>query len=121
MFVLGLSSVRADDNSAALEKLRMIPSAQGNVVTWDQSKIPLLILTARGAFINHSKVPVPFDQVLKALADLPKEAWPCGRVILDYPFPPGLSTDHPPLPSDVKKVEDDLKAAGIQTDAGLSV
>jgi len=120
VFILAHLSVRADDHSAALEKLRKIPAAQGTVINWDQSKVPSLILTARGAFINNSKIPVPFDQVLKALADLPKEAWPCGRVIMYSPFPPGLTTDHQPLPSDVKKVEADLKAAGIQLDIGVS-
>lgn len=80
-----------------------------------------LVLTARGAFINNSKMPVPFDQVLKALADLLQKAWPNGRVIIFYPFPPGPSNPgDEPLPSEVKKVEADLKAAGIQVEPGAS-
>ena len=113
LFVLGFSSVRADDNSVALEKLRKIPPAPARM-NEEPDRNPLIFLTARGAFINHSKTPVPFNQLLKVLADLPKEAWPYGRAITFFPFPPGINQPgDEPSPADVKKVEADLKAAEI--------
>jgi hypothetical protein len=121
VFILVLSSARADDNSAALEKLLQIPPAPANVSLSLPKKLTLLVVKAQGVFINDSNTPVPFDQVLEALAALPKEAWPYGRVILYFPSPPGLSNPgDQPNPADVKRVEADLKAAGIQTCAGAS-
>jgi len=83
---------------------------------------PVLVLTARGAFINEGndrdtlylspKPAIPFDQVLKALAALPRKAWPHGRHIwlwasdaLDYP--------EWPRASDQEKVVADLKTAHV--------
>jgi len=113
VFIMGSPSLRADDDSAALDKLRKIPPTPANI-NWDQFKKPIsLMLTARGAFINDSTTAIPFDQVLKALAHLPKESWPCGRVIIFYPFGPGLTAEARTLPADAKKVEAALKTAGI--------
>jgi len=119
--ILFFSTVRADDNSAALDKLRSIPAAPDNVVLDQSKKAPLVFLTVRGAFINNSKTPVPFDQVLKTLADLPKSAWPYGRAIVYFPFPPGLSIERAPDPRIARKVEADLKEAGISFLPAISV
>ena len=121
LFILAFISVRAEVDSAALERLRQIPPATA-IIDIDEDKLtPMLVLTARGAFINYSKTPVPCDQVLKALANLPKKVWLYGRVILYFPSPPGISLPGDrPLPADVKKVEADLKAAGIQLHCGTS-
>ena len=114
LFALCLFSLRADTNSSALEKLRQIPAAPANVAEMQSLKGPSLILTARGAFLNSSKTPIPFDQILNALASLPKEAWPYGRVIYYSRTPPGLTMDHAPSLQIMEKVESDLKEAKIQ-------
>jgi len=121
LFILGLICVRADNDSIVMEKLRQIPPATA-IIDIDEDKLtPMLVLTARGALINHSKTPVPCDQVLRALANLPKKIWLYCRVILYFPSPPGISLPGDrPLPADVKKVEADLKAAGIQLHCGTS-
>jgi hypothetical protein len=119
---LGCFEIWADSNSAAIDKLHGIPPAVPNYFPQDDNnpKIPLLILTADGAFVNKAKTPIPFDKVLKALSDLPKDAWPYGRVILYYNSPPGLSDGRLPRASDVKQVEADLKAADIKLIFGAS-
>jgi hypothetical protein len=121
VLIAGLFSVRADDDSAALEKLRKIPipPALANI---DEDKLtPVLVLTARGAFINDSKTPVSFHQVLKALAALPRKAWSYGRAILYYSSPYGNSNPGDwPNPADAKKVEVDLKAADVELIPGIS-
>ena len=111
----------ADSNSAALAKLRQIPPPVDYVPKDDNNpKIPLLVLTARGASINHGAF-IPFDQVVIALAELPPEAWTQGRLILYYDSPPGLSSpgDQPPAAA-VKQVEKELKAAEIKLIVGAS-
>jgi len=120
IFISGLFNVRADDNSDVLEKLRQIPQPTSAPIDDDKLK-PMLVLKAQGAFINDSKTPVPFDQVLKALAALPRKSWPFGRVVLYFPAPFGISSPQDqPNPAEVKRVEADLKAAGIQLEHGTS-
>jgi hypothetical protein len=106
---------RADPSD--LEKLRRIPPADLHHSGSDN--IPYVVLTDKGAFINHSKDPVAFNQVLKALANLPKSAWPCGRLIEFHPSPSFglqsiLNAPKGPPESKVNEVEADLKAAGIK-------
>ena len=112
VFVAGLFSVRADDNSAALEKLRQIPP-YSEKVPFDGSKLPTsVIVTSRGVVINNSKSLVPYNQVLEALAQLPKQAWPYGRAIAFYPYVPGISRiGDQPSQADAERVEADLKRA----------
>ncbi len=107
-----------------LEKLRRIPPADFHHSGSD--KIPHVVLTDKGALINDSKIPVPFDGVLKALANLPKSAWPCGRLILFQPSPSGglqsiINAPKGPPQSKVNEVEADLKAAGIEQVTTISV
>ena len=115
LFILGFSSGQADNDSDALEKLRKLSPAPANVYQIGEDKLtPLLVVKARGVFINNSQTPVPFDQVLVALAALPKKAWPYGRVIEYSPGPIGQSSPgDSPRQKDVKQVESMLKQAGI--------
>jgi hypothetical protein len=122
LFIIGFSCVRADNDSDALEKLRKLPQAPADEYQIDEDKLtPLLVVKARGVFINESQTPVPFDQVLVALAALPQKAWPYGRVIEYFPGPFGITQpkDRPSV-ADVKKVEAKLKAAGIVLRFGTS-
>jgi hypothetical protein len=130
---LGILNARADPNSTALEKLRNIPLKTSDVKPIDSENLPMLILTEKGAFIFVSenfysidkvvkKTPLPFDQVLNALAALPINAWPQGRVILFYPKMPGqqlIGFGSPPAPA-VKQVEAALKTANISRIRGNS-
>ncbi len=101
-----------------LEKLRSLPPADlSHPDLWD--KIPYIVLTEKGACINHSKVPVPFDRLLNALANLPKSAWPCGRLIEFHDSPNmGLQSikdeQKGPPASKAYEIETDLRAAGIE-------
>jgi hypothetical protein len=79
----------------------------------------MLVLTADGARINNGAI-FPFDQVLNALAALPRKAWTQGRLILYYNFPPGISDGRKPSASTVKQVEEALKAADIKFIPGAS-
>jgi hypothetical protein len=114
LFILGLSGVRADDDSAALEKLSKIPS-YSKKVPWDGSKLPTsVIVTSRGVIITNAKSLVPYNQVLEALAQLPKAAWPYGRAIAFYASPPGKSQrEDQPAQAEAEGVEADLKRAGF--------
>jgi len=114
VFILVLSGARANDNSAALEKLLQIPPAPFKVESLPPKSVPEVVVKAQGVFINNSKTPGPFDQVLEALALLPKQAWPYGRAIIFWRCPPGLSlSNEQPSPADSKRVEADLKRAQI--------
>ena len=116
VFIMGSPSLRADDDSAALDKLRKIPPTPANI-NWDQFKKPIsLMLTARGAFINDSTTAIPFDQVLIALAALPPKAWGHGRAILFSDSPCGICApgDHAPTDAIIKKVVDALKSADVK-------
>jgi hypothetical protein len=111
VFISSLFSVRADSDSSALEKLRQIPPSSTKVSFDSSKRAPVVVVKAQGVFIN-SKGPIPFDQVLRALADLPKEAWPYGRAITFFPSPPGIhQPGDGPSPADAKRVEADLKRA----------
>ena len=111
VFVASIVSLKADDQADALKKLNDLPSAP-MIITMDQAKgSPSLILTDKGAVINQAKAPIPFDQILGALAALPKDAWPFGRVVLYNPEPVGVGT---PPKSVADGVEADLQKAGIR-------
>jgi hypothetical protein len=113
-FVSAALQVQADANSDALQKLGSLPSAP-LVITMDQaSGSPSVILTDKGAFINKSKTPVPFDHVLSTLAALPKEAWPYGRVLFFSASPVGLPGASAPPKAVADKVELDLQKANIR-------
>lgn len=119
---VGLVGVRADDKADALAKLDEIPVPLGTTGITPTKISPQLVVTSRGVLINDAKTPVPFDRVLEALANLPKEAWPNGRTIIYYPSPPGVHyREDEPKASDVKRVEADLKLAGIKLEYGVSV
>jgi hypothetical protein len=105
------TGVRADANSDALQKLAQVPNAP-LVITQDQaSGSPTVILTDKGALINKSTNPVPFDQVLIALAALPKDAWPWGRVVF-YSGTPAVGSA--PSKDVADKVELDMEKANIR-------
>ena len=108
---LGSGTLWADPDSDVQQKLAALPSAP-LVVTMDQAAgSPSVILTDKGAFINHAKEPVAFDKVLAALADLPKTAWHFGRIVVISPPAPGDN----PAPKDVAdKVELTLETANIR-------
>lgn len=114
------TGVRADAISDAIAKLRAIPPADPKLeetMNLNDRTVPSVWLTARGACLNGSKERIPFDQILPALAALPRSAWGRGRFIIFLPFPPGISSPNDnPGPSEqvVKKVMEALKAAGIR-------
>ncbi len=110
-FVLGAASLRADPGSDAIKKLNDLPPAP-MIITMDQAKgSPSVVLVDKGAMVNGSKTPIAFDQVLPALAALPKDAWPFGRVVLFNPEPVGVGT----APKSVTdSVQSDLQKAGIR-------
>jgi hypothetical protein len=120
LICLGAILGQTNSDSTFLEKLRSLPPADSSR-TELLNKVPSVILTDKGAFINHAKDPIPYDQVLKALADLPKSAWPCGRLIIFFPFPPGTTTQRPPPAPKAKEVEDKLKAADLQMEPAMSI
>jgi hypothetical protein len=110
----------ADADSTALAKLNQIPPATNYVPRDEDSpKLPVVIVTARGVSVNHGAF-VPFDQVLVVLAALPEKAWIHGRVIIYFPFPPGLSGDGDPPPQKVRLVKAKLDRAGIRLIGGAS-
>ena len=105
--------VSAEDAKAAVEQLRALPPGDAHhPELWKQ--IPSVILTDDGAYINHAKTPIPFDRVVIELAALPKTAWPCGRLIVFVPFPPGESDQKPPPQEAADKIEAQLKEAGME-------
>jgi hypothetical protein len=111
VFMASIVGLRADDQADAIKKLSDLPSAP-MIITMDQAKgSPSVVLTDKGAMINQAKAPIPFDQVLGALAALPKDVWPFGRVVLYNPEPVGLGT---PPKSVADGVEADLQKAGIR-------
>jgi hypothetical protein len=120
LFAFTISRTFAGSDSAAIEKLHAIPPADPNFEKGPGSiNVPVLILTARGACLNYalSGKRIPFDQVLQALAALPKSAWGHGRCLMFFPYAPSVhySVDDPPPPdSVVKKVLDALKSADIK-------
>ncbi len=111
LLTLGSFHLCADVDPDIQQKLAAIPNAP-LVITMDQvSGSPSVVLTERGALINDSKVPVSFDKLLAALADLPKTAWHFGRIVVISPPAPGTV----PAPKDVAdKVELDLQKANIR-------
>jgi hypothetical protein len=113
-FALTAVNLWADANSDAIQKLSLLPGAP-LVLTVDTSAgSPTVVLTDKGALINNSKTPVPFDQVLSTLADLPKEAWPAGRVVSVSTNPPADSGYGAAPKSAVDQVESDLQSANIR-------
>jgi hypothetical protein len=115
----GILTANAESNSIAIAKLRGIPPADPkweNTNNLSDPSVPLLTLSERGAFLNGSHKPIPFDQVLSALAALPVKAWGHGRFLIFFPCPPGLHSpvDYAPPDFEVKKVLNALKAAGIK-------
>ncbi len=109
-----LSGVWADANSDALRKLALLP-APPMIITMDQaSSSPSVVMTAKGALVNKSQTPVPFDQVLIALAALPPAAWPNGRVVLFSSQPASASGNAAAYKSKVEKVESALQGANIR-------
>jgi hypothetical protein len=129
---LALSGAAFAYDGPALAKLRALPPGQLSQLGKDANSKPpkdkeitSVVLTAGGAYIHYSggpqvgdysKPPIPFDHVLAALAALPASAWPYGRLIAYYPFPPGLhsASEREPSDADVQKVDSELKAAGMQ-------
>jgi hypothetical protein len=125
------------DDDAAIAKLRALPPGQFSQWQKDgnashDKQITTVVLTQRGAYIyyadypnmgDYSKPPIPFDHVLAALAALPKDAWPYGRLIVFYPFPPGLHSASEQMPSQLvaQKVEAELKVAGMHFLPAISV
>jgi hypothetical protein len=104
----------ADAKSDALQKLAQV-SNPPMVITQDQaSGSPSVVLTDKGVLINKSKTPVPFDQVLTALAALPQDAWPYGRVVFYSPAPAADSGAAAPPQAVVDQVEADLLKANIR-------
>lgn len=102
----------ADANADALQKLAQLPSAP-MIITIDQAAgSPSVVLTDKGALINKSTAPVPFDQILSKLAALPASAWPYGRVLL-YSSSGAAGYAAPPKPI-ADKVESDLQQANIR-------
>ena len=100
----------ADANEDAHQKLDQIPSAP-LVVTMDQAiASPSVSLTDKGALIGKSTTPVPYDQVLSALAALPKSAWPYGKIVL---FATSVGGQGAPAKADADKVQLDLQMANI--------
>ena len=107
----GMVALSADPQADALKKLNDLPPPP-MIITMDQAKgSPSIVLIDKGALINGAKTPVAFDQVLAALAALPKDAWPFGRVALFNPEPVGVGTA-PKLVTD--GVQADLQKAGIR-------
>jgi hypothetical protein len=108
---LGNIHLSADVDSDARQKLAELPNAP-MIITMDQvSGSPSVILTDKGALINDSKVPVAYEKLLQALADLPKAAWHFGRIVVISPAPAGVT----PAPKDVAdKAELDMEKANIR-------
>jgi hypothetical protein len=122
---VGALAARADSNSDAIDKLSRIPPADPkweDTMNFSDPNAPSLILNQRGAFLNGSEKPIPFDQILTALATLPREAWGHGRFLIFVPFPPGIhsSEDVAPPDSVVKKVLAQLKTAGIRINRNIA-
>jgi hypothetical protein len=110
--------------SGVLQRLRMIPASPQNLPA-DAARrpVPKVEVTARGAFIltepgldTTNINPVPFEDVLKQLSELPLSAWTLGRVIY-YGPPCGFTSESPPRPQDrdrLLRMEADFKLAGIR-------
>jgi hypothetical protein len=100
-----------EDEPRAMYRLKVLPQPD-----WSQpallAKIPSVILTAKGAYINGGATPLPFDAVISTLANYPESAWPCGRLIHFVPFQPGAPEQSAPSAT-VKKIMAKLKEAGI--------
>ena len=114
LFISALVHLQADAASDTQQKLDAI-SNPPMVVTNDQAIVsPTVILTDKGAIINKSATPVPFDHVLAALAALPTGAWPYGRIVQYSPAPIGLPGATAPAKAVADKVEADMQNANIR-------
>jgi hypothetical protein len=101
--------VRADATGDAEKKLAEIDNPPLVITTDTAAGSPTVTVTDKGVWINQSKAPLPYDQVLVGLAALPKEAWPCGRVVYFSASPADPSQGAAPAKADADKIELDLQ------------
>jgi hypothetical protein len=111
LFLAGAGLLHAAGHAQAIAQLNKIPLP---LQQSDWSKVgqaPVTVtVKASGVFINNFARPVPFDQVLEALAALPRKTWGAGRYLLFWNSPPGIHRiSDEPTPEESRQVADQLK------------
>lgn len=108
-------AIKADDAPTAFFSLPPPkPALFSHVRTWETWRNPSLRIQDAGIFVNESLAPTQPEKLLEALAKLPAEAWPYGRIVAISAF--GLSAKSLEAQKTiVERVIVILKSADIET------